>query len=254
MGQHSGLIRAATLLPPLVAFPLIWWMLRMTSYKWARLRMRINRRNRKKKAADWVDFGSDDKERGTRKRLKRPRWGGLENEPGLLRYWPFFFIYLPDSLKQPSLNTPAFPSLYVLRHPFLILLAPPAKSFLFFSHLFFPLTTIADKLPVAELCSEISALVNSFQWFPPLGDKKTCRSRLFNWSHTRFQSHRRETGAVLSHKHAKSPVRVFTVKGMCDHISPEIFEMQSWDGLEFHGFIPTVFFVCLFHPYMFISW
>lgn len=63
MGQHSGLIRAATLLPPLVAFPLIWWTLRMTSYKWARLRMRINRRNRKKKAADWVDFGSDDKER-----------------------------------------------------------------------------------------------------------------------------------------------------------------------------------------------
>lgn len=110
-GSRILLIRAATLLPPLVAFPLIWWTLRMTSYKWARLRMRINRRNQKKKAADWVDFGSDDKERGTRKRLKRPRRVGLENEPGLLRYWPFFFIYLPDSLKQPSLNTTAFPSL-----------------------------------------------------------------------------------------------------------------------------------------------
>lgn len=51
MGQHSGLIRAATVLPPLVVFPLIWWMLRMTSYKWARLRMRINRRNRKKESS-----------------------------------------------------------------------------------------------------------------------------------------------------------------------------------------------------------
>lgn len=161
MGQHSGLIRAATLLPPLVAFPLIWWTLRMTFYKWARLRMRIKRRNRKKKAADWVDFGSDDKERGTRKRLKRPRWGGLENEPGLLRYWPFFFIYLPDSLKQPSLNTPAFPSLCVLRHPFLILLAPPAKSFLFFPA-FFSLS-----LPSLTNYVELNSALKSQLWLIP---------------------------------------------------------------------------------------
>lgn len=65
---------------------------------------------RKRKAADRVDFGSDDNESGTRKRWKRLRWVRLENEPGLLGYWPLFFIYLPDSLKPPSFNTPSFPS------------------------------------------------------------------------------------------------------------------------------------------------
>lgn len=49
--------------------------------------------------------------------------------------------------------------LNVLRHLFLILLTPLVKPAPFFP----PPNPIADKLPVAELCSEISALVNSFQ-------------------------------------------------------------------------------------------
>lgn len=244
MGQKNGLIRTATLLLALVALPLIWRTLWMTTYKWSRLWMRINRRNRKRKAANRVDFGSDKKERGTRKRLKRPWRVGLENEDGLLRYWPFFFIYLPDSLKQPISDLPTFPSLYVPWHPFLILLAPPAECSLFFQN-FFPPTLITDKLPEAELCSEISALVNSFPWFPPLSNKNAHWSRPFNWSHTRFRSHRREMGAVLSHKHAIPAVRAYTVNGMCDRKSPDIFEGQSWD---FNFNFDTVF-IYLFSNY-----
>lgn len=77
-----------------------------------RRRMMINQRNQK------------EKPRAQGNGWTGRRWVGLENEPGLLSYWPFFFICLPDSLEQPSLTTPAFPSPFVLRHPFLIPLVP----------------------------------------------------------------------------------------------------------------------------------